>query len=249
MMPLAFILIRLFPDLSEWVRAVMEHGSYLVLFGLLFACGLGMPMPEDIPLLIAGAMVARGKMHLALAAFAAWCGIIGGDCVLYLLGRIFGLEAPKIPVVGRHLSRQRIEQVHAMFERWGVWVVAVGRMFAGIRGAMVIVAGAIRFTFWKFLLADGLAAVVSGGLFLSLGYLFGSRMDWLKQQIEEGKRWALISVMVLATGAAVWIYLHRRRRRRRHAPTAPSAHAPSNDQPVEAASTHHRAGVRQPAAK
>ena len=195
---------------AQRVQGWMEHGSYLVLFGLLFACGLGLPLPEDIPLLIAGALVARGKMSLALAAFSAWCGIIGGDCVLYHLGKTFGLEVKRLPMIGRHLQQKRLDQMHAMFERYGVWVVAVGRMFAGIRGAMVVVAGAIRFTFWKFLVADGLAAIVSGGLFLGLGYAFGSRMDWLLQHVEKGKKWAMLAAVVLAIAGGLWIYLHRR---------------------------------------
>jgi membrane protein DedA with SNARE-associated domain len=190
----------------------MEHGSYFVLFGLLFACGLGLPLPEDIPLLIGGALVARGKMSLALAAVCAWLGIIGGDCVLYHLGKTFGLEVKRIPMIGRHLQQKRLDQVHAMFERYGIWVVAVGRMFAGIRGAMVVVAGVIRFTFWKFLIADGLAAIVSGGLFLTLGYLFGSHMDWLLEHVEKGKKWAMLVAAVLALIGALWIYLHRRQK-------------------------------------
>ena len=197
-------------NFSHFAHVAMERGSYFALFGLLFGCGLGLPLPEDIPLLIAGALVARGKMYLALAAVCAWCGIIGGDCILYALGRKFGLEVRRLPMIGRHLSTRRIEQVHGMFERWGVWVVAVGRMFAGIRGAMVVVAGAIRFTFWKFLIADGLAAIVSGGLFLSLGYLFGSRMHVLMHKVEQGKKWSMLIMIVLAAGVAVWIYFHRR---------------------------------------
>jgi membrane protein DedA with SNARE-associated domain len=180
---------------------------------VLFSCGLGFPLPEDVPLLIAGAFVSTGRMNLALAAIAAWCGIVGGDVVLYNLGRVFGLEVRRIPVLGRHLSEKRIEQVHGMFERWGVWVVAVGRMFAGIRGTMVVVAGTIRFTFWKFLLADGLAAIVSGGIFLGLGYAFGHRMRWLKEHVERGKKWSLLVVMILAVGVGIWIYFHRREKR------------------------------------
>ena len=212
---------------ADRVQFWMERGSYFVLFGLLFACGLGLPLPEDIPLLIAGALVAKGKMNLALAAICAWCGIVGGDVVLYNLGRTFGLETRRLPMIGRHLSQKRLDQVHGMFERWGVWVVAVGRMFAGIRGAMVVVAGAIRFTFWKFIIADGLAAIISGGLFLSLGYLFGSRMDVLMEHVERGKRWSLVAVVVLALGAAAWIYFDQRRRRRRRRSEAAAVSAPS----------------------
>jgi membrane protein DedA with SNARE-associated domain len=198
---------------AEHVQAWMERYGYFALFGVLFSCGLGFPLPEDVPLLFAGAFVATGRMNLALAAIAAWCGIIGGDIVLYHLGKSFGLEVKRIPVIGRHLNQERIEQVHGMFERWGVWVVAVGRMFAGIRGTMVIVAGTIRFTFWKFLLADGLAAIVSGGIFLGLGYAFGHRMAWLKEHVERGKKWSLLVVIIVAAIAAIWIYLHRRDKR------------------------------------
>jgi len=208
-----------FTHFSEHVQRWMYAGGYFVLFGLLFACGLGLPLPEDIPLLVAGAMVATGKMHLAIAAICAWCGIIGGDIVLYHLGKKFGLEITRIPVIGSHLTRQRIEEVHGMFERWGVWVVAIGRLFAGIRGAMVVVAGTIRFTFWKFLVADGLAAVVSGGAFLALGYLFGHNMRMLRAKVEEAKGWALLGVLVLAAGIGVWLFI--RSRRAPHEPETP----------------------------
>ena len=73
-------------SVQQWMAA----GGYFVLFGLLFACGLGLPLPEDIPLLAAGVMIANGKMTLAIAGVCAWCGIIAGDCVLYHLGKAMG---------------------------------------------------------------------------------------------------------------------------------------------------------------
>jgi membrane protein DedA with SNARE-associated domain len=157
-----------FKHLDEHVIIWVSHGGYPVLFGLLFGCGLGLPMPEDIPLLAAGFMIGLGKFNPAIAGICAWCGIIGGDCVLYYLGKRFGLEVTKIPLIGRHLTLSRILWVEQRFKRWGVWVVAVGRLFAGVRGAMVVCAGAIRFPFWRFVVADGLAAVVSGGLFIAV---------------------------------------------------------------------------------
>ena len=202
--------VQWFTNFQHWITSQLQHGSYVVLFGLLFSCGLGLPLPEDIPLLISGAMIAAGKMHLALACICAWCGIVGGDAVLYHIGKKFGLEVRKAPLIGRHLSQKRLDQVHKMFEKYGVWVVAVGRMFAGIRGAMVVVAGTTRFTFWKFLLADGIAAFFSGGLFVFLGYQFGKNMDALREHVERGKKWTLLVAVVLAAGMGVWIYLHRR---------------------------------------
>ena len=189
---------------QDWMAT---DAGYAVLFGLLLSCGMGLPLPEDIPLLFAGFFVADGKMNLALAGIFAWCGIIGGDCVLYYLGRRFGLNITKVPVIGHHINRDRIGWVEERFEKYGVWVVAVGRMFAGIRGAMVLTAGTIRFNFIKFLIADGLAAIVSGGLFMALGMYAHHRFGNLNE-IEEGvakyKRIVTAVAFAAVIGYAGW---------------------------------------------
>jgi membrane protein DedA with SNARE-associated domain len=193
-----FLLATFFNRVFDWVGT----GGYAVLFAVLFGCGMGFPLPEDIPLLIAGFFVAQGKMNLWLAAGAAWVGIIGGDCVLYHLGRKFGLNITKVPVIGKHVTAKRIEWAETLFERYGIWVVAIGRMFAGVRGAMVIAAGTIRYSFVKFVIADGLAAIVSGGLFVALGYWAGVAIGDLndprvQQRISEAKHYLLGGAIVL----------------------------------------------------
>src|SRR5215203_2598233 len=122
-----------FDKIQGWITAV----GYPALFGLLFAFGLGLPLPEDIPLVISGALIAKGSMTWFWAGICAWCGIIGGDCVLYFMARKYGMGITKVPIIGKHVTRARIEQVEGMFQKYGVGVVAVGRLFAGIRGAMV----------------------------------------------------------------------------------------------------------------
>lgn len=202
---MTWLLANLDDQVLQWVA----RGGYPVLFGLLFACGLGLPLPEDIPLLGAGFAIALGKLNFPLAAVCAWCGIIGGDCVLYHLGKRFGLEVTKVPLIGRHLTLSRILWVEHRFKRWGVWVVAVGRLFAGIRGAMVVCAGAIRFPFWQFLIADGLAAIVSGGAFIALGFAFGKKMDELREHVAQGKRFLLLGAVAVAAAVGIWFWIRQ----------------------------------------
>lgn len=194
-----------FQTIDSWIEA----GGYVALFGLLFLCGLGLPLPEDIPLLIAGALVANGKMHLVPAGIAAWCGIIGGDIMLYHLGKKFGLEITRVRFIGKHVTRERIERVEQMFEQYGIAVVGIGRMFAGVRGAMVIAAGAIRFNFWKFLITDGIAALISGGFFVFVGHWLGSRLN--EQTIKEFKHIFIAGALVVAVGVVGWILWRRKR--------------------------------------
>ena len=86
-------------------------------------------------------------------------------------------------------------------------MVAVGRLFAGIRGAMVITAGVIKFTFSHFILADSVAAVISGGLFIGLGY-YGRKklgdLETIRGEIEKSQRFLLIGVVVIVLLFAGW---------------------------------------------
>jgi membrane protein DedA with SNARE-associated domain len=197
----------------EWVLSKMDIGAggYFVLFGLLFSCGLGLPIPEDIPLLVAGALVGSGHMHLAIAAVVAWCGIIGGDCVLYYLGRRFGLNITRLPLIGKHVTKERIYKAERLFHHYGIWVVAVGRMFAGIRGGMVIAAGTIKYNFLKFFIADGAAAVVSGGLFLFLGIEFGQNLPKVAKVIHTSGGWILAGIIALVVIFLVYKFIESRR--------------------------------------
>lgn len=197
----------------ERVAELMDIGiaGYFVLFALLFSCGLGMPLPEDIPLLVSGMLVGQHRMHVWAVAICAWCGIIGGDCILYYMGHRFGLNITKVPLIGKHISKERILQAEHLFEKYGIWVVAVGRLFAGIRGAMVVAAGTIRFNFLKFLIADGLAALVSGGLFVWLGIKFGENLNYIEHQIKRYSTLVFIIVALVAIGFFMSIWLRKRR--------------------------------------
>ncbi|HZL33759.1 MAG TPA: DedA family protein [Tepidisphaeraceae bacterium] len=214
-MPLMlFILaIGLSERLGHWIHHAIVVGGYPALFGLLFACGLGLMLPEDVPLITAGVLIQHGQFHWAIAAICAWFGIIGGDCVLYSLGRKFGHDVSKIPVIGRHVNPDRMARVEHWFAHWGVWVVVIGRMFAGVRGAMVVVAGATRFPFWKFLIADGLAAVVSGGIFIMLGYTFASNMHRLREMVDRVRGAMLLGTIVLVILIVAFVVWHNKRKR------------------------------------
>lgn len=180
--------------LIRWLR----RGRYGALFGLLFSCGLGLPMPEDVPLLATGIMVYHREMHLWLAAPLAWLGIIGGDCVLYTLGYFLGEKITKIPILGSHVTATRLQRAENLFRKYGVWMVALGRMFMGIRGAMVVAAGTSKLKFHKFIIADGLAAIVSGGVFVYLGYWGGEYGPEMARRVSNFKYGLWIAAGVLA---------------------------------------------------
>ena len=161
-------------------------------------------------------MSPRLRKFIGMVAILAWLGIIGGDCVLYHFGRKYGLNITKVPFIGKHVTQERILRAEKLFERWGTWVVAVGRLFAGIRGAMVVAAGATRFNFVKFVIADGLAALVSGGIFIGLGYWAGKQLGPLsevRERIKGVEHWVFLGIGVVVALVFLFVWIRRKNHR------------------------------------
>ena len=193
---------------KDWMSGGGFWGGAFFSFALLFTCGLGMPVPEDIPLIVSGAFLATDTKTWIIVGFLNWAGIIGGDCCLYFLARRYGMNITRAPVIGKHVTLDRIQKVEGLFEKYGVMVVAVGRLFAGIRGAMVVTAGAIRFNFWKFFIADSIAAIISGGLFMLLGHYLGRTLN--DAMIEKYKHWFILGAIGFAVLLVAYILWRRR---------------------------------------
>ena len=206
-----FLAVFSLDQVEQWFR----WGGYFILFGLLFACGLGLPLPEDIPLLLGGYFVALGQMNIFWVGLLAWLGIIGGDCCLYWLSRRYGMGITRVKFIGSHVTESRIIWAEKKFEQYGTWVVAVCRLFAGVRGAMVIAAGVVKFNFIKFVIADGVAAFFSGGLFVYLGWLAGKKFGTVGQMRESIKHYEHYVIIGLV-GAAILFGVYLWFRKKRH---------------------------------
>jgi membrane protein DedA with SNARE-associated domain len=194
------------------VRRWLDAGGYFALWGLLFSCGLGFPLPEDVPLIASGILIAEHRMRLAIAAPLAWLGIMLGDCVLYSFGHRYGNSVVKLPLIGKYISQARLDRAENLFRRYGAWMVALGRMFMGIRGAMVLAAGTSRLKFFKFLIADGLAAIVSGGVFMYLGIWGGERGAEIGHRVRIFRHTMWASAGVIAIILLIIFFWRDRRR-------------------------------------
>jgi membrane protein DedA with SNARE-associated domain len=209
-------------NLLQWQQDLAEHGwhwveshGYVALFALLFASGMGLPVPEDVPIIAAGVQIARGAMTWYIAGPVAWVAMICGDTALYIIGFIVGLEVVRLPVIGCHISEKRLGWCRKWFDRWGVWAIGIGRMFAGIRSAMVVAAGTMRFNYLKLLAADGIAATISGGAFMLLGYWAGLHSGPVKPFIEKYRD--VFTYVALAAALVLIIVLWIRAKRKAEA--------------------------------
>lgn len=198
----------------ERVQAWMETAFYPVLLTVLLAASLGVPIPEDIPLIAAGVLL---RTHPGIASwpetlFVALVGVLTGDIILYSLGRRWGPGAVTHRSVRWIITPDRFTRFSRRFRVHGTWFCFFGRFVVGVRAAMCVTAGATRFAFWRFFLADLAGALLSVPLFLLLGYWFASVIPTLQTALG-GVQFAILA-SVLATLVIVGLIYRARRRRR-----------------------------------
>ncbi|HEY8995051.1 MAG TPA: DedA family protein [Lacunisphaera sp.] len=139
-------------------------------FLVLVLCGLGLPVPEDVVLVVAGALGqidGRGWQKVSLLMYA---GVMVGDSTIFLAGRYYGSRLRGSRWFQRYFSEKKQAKVEDLFHRYHTWVLFVGRFLPGLRAPVFFTAGSTRVKFWKFFLFDGLAALLSVPFFVWLGY-------------------------------------------------------------------------------
>jgi membrane protein DedA with SNARE-associated domain len=183
--------------------------TYLAIVAVLSAAGLGVPISEDLTLLLGGALAARGVTSYWPTLAAGYFGVIFGDCLIHHWGGRMGPLAYEQKIVRKHLSVERQEKLKRHFARHGFLTIVVGRHTPVLRAPIFFLAGASKVPFWKFLLADCVSAAITVPIVVTLGYYFGEHLDQIRKTLHHVE-WVLIAVVV--AGVGVWLYLRRRRK-------------------------------------
>ena len=182
---------------------------YLGLFLTLCAAGLGLPIPEEIPIVTAGVLAHRGVVQWWLALPVCIAGVVVGDVALYSIGRHWGDRALALPLIRRILDPARRDRLEAQYRKRGALIVFGARHVAGIRGAAFLTAGIVRLPFWKFMLADGVAIAYGTPLNFALAYFFSARVREILVEMHRVEHW-LAAMAILAL--AGWLGVARYRR-------------------------------------
>ena len=202
-------------DLLERLITIFAENGYLAVFIALMICGAGLPLPEDITLVAGGVIAGLGYVNVHGMFALAMFGVLLGDSAIFLLGHHYGARMLKWRLVARVLTPKRYAMVQEKFVRYGNRMLFIARFLPGMRTTVYITAGiSHRVSFTRFLLMDGLAALISVPFWVYLGYFGADNHEWLMKWVRrgQGSLWALVGLVVLTVLVLWW-------RHRRHART------------------------------
>lgn len=193
------------------LEQLIEHLPYLGVVLILLAGGFGLPIPEDIPLLLGGYYCGIGKAELSIMLPVAFVAVLGADMVVYALGLRYGHHVPKLPMFGKYLTRERMAKTGNAFHTHCGKTLFMGRFMPGLRVTVYFSAGVFKIAWWKVLLFDGLAAVLSVPVWILLAWHFAHDLDRVKQW-SAGAQATLIALAVVAGGGILaWKWARQRR--------------------------------------
>jgi membrane protein DedA with SNARE-associated domain len=186
------------------INDFIEQFTYLGIFLILFLGGLGAPIPEELPVLAAGALAHEGYMRWWIALPVCLFGVLAGDSVLYWVGHHWGEHILEWSIVRRVLTERRERALIEAYRRHAAKTVFMARHVMGVRAAAFLTAGIARVPFWKFVLLDGAAALAGVPTGFALAYFFTDQLEAILHDVRRVERWlTLVALLALATWIAI----------------------------------------------
>jgi membrane protein DedA with SNARE-associated domain len=206
----------------ETLHWLIQSVSYWLFFLILFISGLGFPIPEEITLMAGAASAAMGNLDIFWVIVISYVAIMLGDAVAFGLGRYFGPQIYQSRFARFIGDKKRIRKARYLFFKRGSWAVAIARFLPGLRVTAFFVAGSMSVSWFKFLLVDSIALILSAPVGLGLGWFLGSSLlttdGFAKAQEVLSDYHVLVfgvigTILVIAIGS--YIYRRHKKKQRR----------------------------------
>jgi membrane protein DedA with SNARE-associated domain len=203
----------MFEHLVESIGNAVGGWLYVIAAAMCFgeaAILVGLVLPGETALLVAGVFCQRGVLSLWIMIPLAVVAAVAGDSVGYEFGKKFG-PALRRTRVGRWVGEHRWAMVDGFIKRHGGKAVLLGRLTALFRALVPSMAGMSGMRYRTFIVWNAAGGLIWAPGCVLLGYAFSSSLATVGRTLTWAP-FALIAVIALLYG-----FLHVRRRRRERA--------------------------------
>lgn len=171
-------------SMALWIG---QYG-YPAIFFLLVGGIVGVPVPDQLLLVVSGYLVLAGALSLGPTLLAAVLGSIVGITLSYALGRCSGSYLSRF-----RFANTRLQNARQWFERFGGWTLVFGYFIPGIRNLIGFTSGMMRLKVRYFAPYAYAGAILSSVTCVCAGYFLGSQASWMLASVG---RVALVAVAV-----------------------------------------------------
>lgn len=217
-------------EVFAWFQTFAHEPAkvYLAATVMLVLSSFGLPIPEEVTLLSSGFLAFIGRSPGAypppapgapvvdpyVLATICTVAVFSSDAMMYWIGRKFGTRIRRSRRLGRIVSAKAWDKAEAWNARYGVRVCWIFRFTPGLRFPGHLTCGIVRVPFLHFVIADGIATLVSVPTQVLLIAFYG------EQILAFLKEFKLVAGILLAVGVVVFLLSRLLRRRTAALPPA-----------------------------
>jgi membrane protein DedA with SNARE-associated domain len=169
------------------------------------------PIPSEVVLPAAGALIYFGDLSGPLTMFWATLGSVIGALILYAAGRAFGEErTKKVMLAVPLIDADDVDRADAWFSRHGEKAVLIGRLIPGVRSLVSLPAGAAGMPLGRFVLLTTVGSAIWNLLLIGGGWLLGTQYHLIEAHIDTAN-----NIIYILIGASLAVFVMRRLHRNR----------------------------------
>jgi len=190
--------------MPDSMQLITDWG-YLGIFLVVVLGNIGLPVPEETVLALAGYLVWSGRLQLLPVLIVGIVSAVAGDNLGYWVGRRYGRRA--VERYARWLLKPgRVLVAERFIRQYGALAVCIARFVGGFRFLAGPLAGAVGLPIRSFLFGNVLGAILfvpyAVGIGLAFGHGVGPYLARIQHVLEGIGRLVLAGVVLLVV---LWV--------------------------------------------
>jgi membrane protein DedA with SNARE-associated domain len=157
----------------EYLTLFVQHWGYAAVLASVLLGSIGLPVPEESILMMAGYLVWRGDLRLPLVVVIGIVGASLGDNLGYWVGRRYGASVLRRYAARSWLRPATLEASQRFLLTHGAPAIFVARFVPGLRFAAGPVSGIAGMPAASFFIANILGAICYVPIVVCIGYAIG----------------------------------------------------------------------------
>ncbi|MAZ39132.1 MAG: alkaline phosphatase [Legionellales bacterium] len=157
--------------LVDWISI---HGAY-VLFVFLALGIIGLPIPDETLLIIAGTLINQQVLSLPITILCVLLGTMTGITISFYIGKLINISVLHMLMRKFNLNTKYWEHMIAWYQKFGKWSLTFGYFIPGVRHFSGIFSGLMALSYLQFAIFAYFGALLWSSVFLSLGYFVGNK--------------------------------------------------------------------------
>jgi membrane protein DedA with SNARE-associated domain len=184
--------------------STMAHHGYALVFGLLLAEAIGVPLPAALAMVAAGAAVASHTLSGTAVLFVAILALTLGDTVQFWLGRVAGWALLGFLCrLSMNPETCMLRSAESFYKR-GKTTLIFAKFVPGLNTMAAPLAGSMKMRFGQFLRLDLAGALLYTVSYLVLGYLSRHFLAAVLNSFHAAGRVMEFAILVLVILYAIY---------------------------------------------